>query len=211
MTIRAKALLFDNDGVLVDSHQLVMEAWQTLSAEFELDFEELRTKLVGVRAIETLTRYLTGDALDEALRRIDEIEIETASRTKPINGAIDLLASLPDNVWAVVTSANADLAVARWIGAQIPLPPVVVTAEHVSNGKPHAEPFLLGAQRCGVDPHDCVVFEDSPAGGVSAAAAGAAVVAVGDQAWTVEPFARIKDLSRVTVTKDAEGLLVDFR
>lgn len=211
MTIRAKALLFDNDGVLVDSHQLVMHAWQTLSAEFGLDFEELRTKLVGVRAIETLTQHLKGDALDQALRRIDEIEIETASETKPLNGAIELLASLPDGVWAVVTSANEDLAIARWFGAQIPLPPRIVTAENVTNGKPHAEPFLLGAQRCGVDPRDCVVFEDSPAGGISAVAAGATVVAVGDQAWTVEPAARIKDLSEVAVTTDSEGLLVDFR
>ncbi len=211
MPIHPKAILFDSDGVLVDSHHLVMKAWKQLSVEFELDFEKLQTEVVGVRAVETLTRYLTGDAVNQALARIDEIEIETASQTKPINGAVELLSTLPNTSWAIVTSASRDLGLARWSGANIALPPVIVTADDVTNGKPNPEPFIVGAKKCGVAPQDCVVFEDSPAGAAAATAAGATVVAVGNQEWDIEPFARVNDLSEVTVTTNSEGMTVDFR
>ncbi|MEM9563576.1 MAG: HAD-IA family hydrolase [Actinomycetota bacterium] len=211
--IVADAVLFDNDGVLVDSHAQTELAWRRLAAEFDLDVETLLVELVGVRAADTLGRYLDGDRLTAAVDRLEDLEVELAPLTEAGGGAADLLARLPDDRWTVVTSATRRLAVARWRGAALPLSPTAVSAEDVSRGKPDPEPFLVGAERLGADPSRCVVFEDSPSGGRAALAAGATVVAVGDQPWPIEPAVRIVDLSAVrvvelspvTVAERAEG------
>ena len=114
-------------------------------------------------------------------------------------GAHDLLDALPPDRWTIVTSATRRLGEARWRGAGLTLPRRTVTFDDVQLGKPHPEPFLAGADVLGVPASACVVFEDSPAGGDGATAAGARVVAVGDQAWRVEPVARIADLRSVRV------------
>jgi len=109
-----------------------------------------------------------------------------------------MLAALTNARWAIATSAGRRLAMARWAGAGIEAT-TTVTAEDVENGKPDPDPYLLAAERLGVDPSDCVVFEDSPAGGLSGRAAGAQVVAVGDLEWSFEPTARVPDMSYVNV------------
>ena len=201
MQIEAEAILFDNDGVLVDSHAQVEQAWGQTTAEFGLDIEELLSELVGVRAVDTLSRYLPADKVEAACNRLEDLEVELAPLTKPIIGAVELVNALPDGRWTIATSATRRLAVARWQGAGIPVPAAdrSVSADDVTAGKPNPEPFLEAARRLGADPRRCVVFEDSNSGGLAGAAAGATVVAVGSQPWQVEPTARIPDLSAVTV------------
>ncbi len=197
--IATEAVLFDNDGVLVDSHAETERAWRRLADEFRLDVEPLLVELVGVRAADTLGRHLDGDTLTAAVHRLEDLEVELAPLTRAGRGAAELLRRLPAARWTVVTSASRRLAIARWGGAGLPVSPVAVTAEDVSRGKPDPEPFLVGAARLGVDPSRCVIFEDSPSGGRAAEAAGATVVAVGPQPWTIEPAVRIPDLSAVAV------------
>lgn len=205
-------VLFDSDGVLVDSHRQVEVAWRTLCAEFGVDYATLAGQLVGVPARQTLRRHLGGDALERAVERLEELEVETADPTDPIRGAHELLAALPAERWAIVTSATRRLGEARWRGAGLPVPRRSVTYDDVTHGKPDPEPFLVGAARLGVDPGGCVVFEDSASGADAAAAAGARVVAVGDQPWRVEPVARIADLTAVSVvTSDAAGVTLSIR
>lgn len=200
--LTASAVMFDNDGVLVDSHDEVEQAWRQLADEFQLDFELLRTSFVGRRAPDTLGAYLTGDDLGRAVERLEDLEVQLAVHTRPLAGAIKLVSALAGRRWTVVTSASTRLAAARWNGAGIPAPGRPVSADHVSAGKPDPEPYLVGAQQLDVDPAECIVFEDSPAGGESARRAGAAVVAVGDQTWPFEPAARITDLCQVVVEAD---------
>jgi sugar-phosphatase len=197
MRLRVDAILFDSDGVLVDSHHQVDEAWLQLAAEFGLDIDTLRGELVGARAADTLVRHLPADRLDAAVARLEELEVASAVSTEPVVGAIELLRSLPTGAWTIVTSATRQLGRARWRGAGIPIPDRVVTAELVTAGKPDPEPFLAGAALLGRDPARCLVFEDSRPGGESAAAAGTSVVAVGGQAWKVEPVIRVADLTAV--------------
>ena len=199
MQIPFDAILFDNDGVLVDSHVLVDVAWRQLAEEFALDYGVLEKQLIGVPAADTLGKHLEGEALDRALPRLEDLEVEVAGDTPPMAGAIELTNSLPPTAWAVVTSATRRLAKARWAGAGITPPPSTITADDITNGKPHPEPFLNAARLLGVDPTRCIVFEDSPSGGIAAQSAGATVVAVGDQEWTIEPAARIADLTSASV------------
>lgn len=201
--IEADAILFDNDGVLVDSHAEVDRAWRQLAAEFDLDAETLLPELIGVRAIDTLSRYLPPERLDEATGRLEDLEVELADITRPLAGAVELLDQLSGLRYTIVTSATRRLAEARWNGAGITIPDGPITADDVSKGKPDPEPFLAGARRLGVDPGRCVIFEDSPSGGEAGFAAGATVVAVGSVAWRREPVARVRDLTQVRVRPGA--------
>lgn len=206
----ADGILFDSDGVLVDSHAQVDQAWRTVASRFELDWDRLRGELVGVPARQTLARHLDGNVLDEAVAFLEDLEVETASGTAPIGGAVELTGTLPPGAFAIVTSASRRLGVARWAGAGITAPPTVVTADDVRRGKPDPEPFLTAAMRLGFEPARCVVFEDSDAGGAAARAAGATVVAVGAADWSTAPFVRIPDLGAVTVTGRPGSLALSF-
>lgn len=202
MIIDVDAVLFDNDGVLVDSHEQVVVAWSQLAEEFGLDIELLLVELVGKRAGDTLGRHLPPDEAARAVARLEDLEVQHAAETRPVHGAIELIDSLSGGRWAIVTSASRRLALARWHGAGVTVPSAVVTAEDVSAGKPSPEPFLTGAKALGVAAERCLVFEDSPSGGAAALAAGTAVVAVGCQPWTGEPAARVDDLRSVRADVD---------
>lgn len=208
MRVEADGVLFDNDGVLVDSEAHVDEAWERLAIEFGLDVEELAAERSGVRAIDTLGRYLGGTQLHDAVRRLEDLEVALAAGVRRLPGSRELCESLPSERWTIVTSASRRLAHARWAGAGIRVPESTVTAEDVENGKPDPEPYLTAAARLGVNPNRCVVFEDSPSGGVAAHTAGAAVIAVGAVPWDFEPLARIDNLQAVTATSISGGLLL---
>ena len=210
MKIEAKALLFDNDGVLVDSHLAGSLAWEQLCGEFDLDFGVVSTVFVGCRAEDTLAKFVDPDRLSAAIARLEDLEVERAIDTPLIQGADTFLAQLGECPWAVVTSASRRLAEARWMAAGISAP-ATITADDVTSGKPNPEPFVTAAKNLGVDPADCIVFEDSIAGGIAGTAAGARVIAVGDLAWPDEPLARIQDFTRLTaVTASAEGVAFEI-
>lgn len=208
--ITCDALLFDNDGVLVDSHSQVMQAWAELADEFGIDFDKLRTTLVGARSRDTLSKHLAEETLDRAVERLEVLEVELAAANAPLAGALELTNQLAEGPWAIVTSASRVLAEARWHGASIVKPRHTISADDVSRGKPDPEPFLAGAKALGVDPSRCVVFEDSAPGGEAGRAAGATVIAVGDQPWAFEPEHRVNDLSQVTALRDTDGWLIEI-
>ena len=205
MQFDVEAILFDNDGVLVDSHDLVETAWRLLAEEFDLRIEVLLGELAGVRAADTLGGHLDPERARAAVARLEDIEVDLAAKTPPKAGARELGVRLPRSSWAIVTSASRRLAEARWSGAGLAIPPVTVTADDVEKGKPSPEPFLTAAQLLGVPPGRCVVFEDSASGGMAARSAGAIPIAVGSQVWPFAPAARIHDLTSVTVAVTSTG------
>jgi sugar-phosphatase len=205
MQIDAAAILFDSDGVLVDSHDLVEAAWRRLADEFDLQVDVLLGELAGVRAADTLGRYLDRGQVRAAVGRLEDIEVDLASQTQVKAGAGELTVRLPGTAWAIVTSASRRLAEARWSAAGLTIPAVTVTADDVERGKPDPEPFLSAAHLLGVSPGRCVVFEDSASGGVAAQIAGAIPIAVGRQVWPFAPAARILDLASVTVAIPLAG------
>jgi len=204
----ASGLLFDNDGVLVDSHSASLVAWGLWAKEFAPTSNWNDPTNAGQRAEDLVRRWISSpDLFEQANDRINQLEQDTAHQTVPLPGAGDLLHSIADDVWTVCTSANTNLGRARLQAAGLPVPKHLVTANHVARGKPHPDPYLLGAERLGFDPADCVVFEDAVAGAQAALEAGVGlVVGVSEFALATEADIVVKDLTGITF--DGEVLYI---
>jgi sugar-phosphatase len=167
------------DGTLVDSGAVVERVWGAWALANGLDPVGLMPIAHGRRAIETIRMFGTGSMdPDEEARKLEEAERHDLTGLVPIAGALDLIDLLPPDCWALVTSADAALARSRLGACGLPVPRVFITAESVERGKPDPRCYQLGAQGLGLDPRDCIVFEDADAGLAAGRAAGAQVVAV---------------------------------
>lgn len=173
------AFLFDMDGTIINSIPATERVWTRWALKHGLDVATFLPTMHGVRGIDTITRLgLPGvDPVAEA-KEVEREEMEDVDGVIPIPGAIAFLTSLPAGRWGIVTSAPVALARRRLAAAGIPLPEVIVTADDVTKGKPAPDGYRLGAQRLGVDPADCLVFEDVPAGILAGESAGARVVVI---------------------------------
>ena len=176
---RFSAFLFDMDGTLLNSIIAAERVWTIWAQRHDLDVAAFLPTIHGVRSVDTIRR-LNLPGLDPVLEAegISRAEIEDVEGVVSIEGAARLLASLPAERWAIVTSAPRALAEARLKAASLELPANLITAEDVSQGKPAPDCFLLAAKRLGVDIKDCLVFEDAPAGIAAAEAAGASVMVI---------------------------------
>lgn len=175
--IRCRGVLFDMDGILISSLGSVERSWTKWARLRGLDPASTVRFAHGRRAIETLA-LLRPDLDSEAeLKVIEDLEIGDNEGLTVLPGVLELLSALPDDCWSVVTSATQRLARARLAAGGIPAPERLVTADQVTRGKPHPEPFAAGAALLGVPAEDCVVFEDSSSGAQAGRAAGCTVVA----------------------------------
>ena len=176
-----KGLLFDMDGVLVSSIGSVVRCWRKWCAIYGIAGAETFDVPHGMRAIDII-RSLRPDLDDagalEGLRVIEDLEIVDTEDLKVLPGVRVLLASIPPERWAIVTSATRRLLLGRLEAAGLPLPSRVIAADDVIKGKPDPEPYMRGAELLGYRPIDCVVVEDAPAGAGAGAAAGAPVLGV---------------------------------
>jgi len=170
-TFDCAAILFDLDGVLVDSTGSVTRQWRRWAEEQNLDPDEVVEIAHGVRTIEIVRRLAPHlDAKAETLR-LEKREADDHQGVSVMPGAAELLKAIPPGRWCVVTSGTRYLATARLQLGNLPMPQVLVSADDVSKGKPHPEPYLMGAKLLGVNPTECLVIEDAPAG-IRAAHAG---------------------------------------
>ena len=169
---RCTAVLFDLDGVLVDSTRSVARLWRLWAAETGVDPERILEIAHGRRTIEVVRQLAPAVDAESEVRKIEKREADDTDGVRVMPGAYDLLSTLPDAQWGVVTSGTNYLATSRLRRAGLPIPRVLVSADEVTKGKPHPEPYLKGAQLIGVAPADCLVIEDAPAGVQSAHAAG---------------------------------------
>jgi len=180
-TLTASAVLFDMDGTLIDSTGAVERIWTAFAVRFGLQVPAVLDTIQGVRMIDSIRRWVPeGTDADAVYEEFHEQELGDMAGVSPIPGAVEFMTSLPADRVAVATSASTALALARLAAGGIPQPAVVVTADHVAEGKPDPAPYLAAARLLGVAATDCVVFEDAEAGIVSGLAAGARVVVVGD-------------------------------
>jgi mannitol-1-/sugar-/sorbitol-6-phosphatase len=181
VTPKISALLFDNDGTLVDSHEAVEQSWAQWASEFAPEFR-FTEQWFGNRAEEVVRKVLPPELFEVANERINELEQQSAERTVPLPGTLELIATLSESQWTIVTSANPRLAAARIKAAGLPVPSALVTAADVTRGKPAPDPYLLGAKRLGAPIAECAVFEDAISGVESGFAAGAGlVIGVGER------------------------------
>jgi mannitol-1-/sugar-/sorbitol-6-phosphatase len=175
--IDCAAMLFDLDGVLIDSTPAVARVWRGWAIEHGFDPEEVVRRAHGRPSITTLREYLPNADHQAENREVERREIEDLEGVVPLAGALELLQSLPRERWAIVTSCTRPLAEVRLRAAGLPRPAHFVTSSDVQNGKPAAEPYGKGAEMLGVAPEECIVVEDAPAGIQSGKAAGARVIA----------------------------------
>lgn len=160
----------------MDSTRAVDREWRLWAQRKGLDGDAIMAIAHGVRTVEVIRRVAPHlDAEDEA-RLIEDEEAGDQDGVSVMPGAADLLRSIPLGRWGVVTSGSRPLASARLRFCGLPVPQVLVTSDDVTNGKPHPEPYLKGAARLGVNPADCLVVEDAPAGIQSARTAGMKVI-----------------------------------
>jgi mannitol-1-/sugar-/sorbitol-6-phosphatase len=172
------AVLFDLDGVLVESREATERVWLDWASRNGIDADELRAAMHGVRSVEVIRALRPElDAVAES-EAIERRQAQDVDGLRAIPGAARALGALSEDRVAVVTSATRSLAEARLLAVGIEPPAVMVHAEDVSRGKPDPEGYLSAARRLGVEPSAALGVEDSPPGIEAGRAAGAATVAV---------------------------------
>jgi sugar-phosphatase len=177
-SLLVQGVLFDLDGVLVDSTAGVTRVWRDWGVRQGLDPTETAHAAHGRRAIDTVRLLAPGLDAEAELRDLERREIAESHDVSAFAGAACLLESLPPQRWAIVTSGTRDLATHRLRTAGLPVPQRMITGSDIENGKPHPEPYLRGAALLGLEPAACVALEDAPNGITSALAAGMPVLAV---------------------------------
>ena len=211
--VRCDAILFDLDGVLIDSTPAVARVWTRWATEHGFDPETIVRHAHGRPSIATIEEFLPDADLQAENLKLEQEEMEDLEGVVPLPGAKELLEVLPLERWTIVTSGTRPLAEVRLKAAGLQIPQHIVTADDIVKGKPDPEPYLKGAAALGFAAEDCLVIEDAPAGVRSGKAAGAAVVAV----RTTMPESELRaaggnwivdDCRNVQAALDGRGLLV---
>jgi len=208
-----KAVLFDMDGTLVDSNAVVERAWSRWAARHGIPVQAVLSFSHGRPTIATMECFLPGRDHTAELTEMERYEETRSEGVLPVPGAAQVVHTLQNQPWAIVTSAWRALAEARLEAAGLPLPRVIVPVDEIINGKPHPEGYLRAAERLSVAPEECIVFEDTRRGIEAGLNAGMQVVAL----LTTFPAERlghhplIRDFRDVTIRVDGECLQVELR
>jgi sugar-phosphatase len=207
--------LFDMDGILISSLGSVERSWTKWAQLRGIDPAYACRTTHGCRSIETVAKLRPDLDAEAENRIIEEMEIEDTEGIVLLPGVLKLLAALPADRWTVVTSATERLARVRMAAGGVPVPERLVTANQVSRGKPHPQPFLAGAALLGFAPEQCVVFEDASSGVQAGRAAGCTVVAttfshsiqsLGDADYLIPDLTGVEAIN----LPGGEGLLLQF-
>jgi len=205
------AILFDLDGVLVDSTRQVDREWREWAARKGVDGDAVMAIAHGVRTVEVIRRVAPHLDAEIEAAAIENHEADDQTGVVVMPGALNLVQSIPTGKWGVVTSGSRLLAQNRLRYCGLPVPEVLVTSDDVTHGKPHPEPYLKGAERIGFAPADCLVIEDAPAGIQSARAGGMKVIGLASTYGAqklAQADAVIKALSRIRVSANGTGKLL---
>ena len=178
MKIVCRGVLFDLDGVLVDSTPAVARVWTKWATKHGFVPEEVVRQAHGRPSITTIRELLPHADHDAENREVERGEIEDVEGVIPLPGALELLQAIPQDRWAIATSCSRPLAEVRIRAAGLPFPKHLITSTDVQRGKPDPEPYVKAAKILGLTPADCVVIEDAPAGILAGKAAGARVFAL---------------------------------
>lgn len=177
-SLRCAAVLFDLDGVLVDSATRVESTWRRWAIQHQLDPSEVIDAAHGRRTLETVQIVAPDLVARDEVAALEAAESSTTDGVFEVPGARELLESLPPMAWAIVTSGVRAVATLRIRHTRLPTPPVLVCAEDIALGKPDPEGYLTAAKLLGVPASACVVVEDTPPGLEAARAAGMHSIAI---------------------------------
>ncbi|AGO56194.1 sugar phosphatase [Serratia plymuthica] len=215
--MECKGFLFDLDGTLVDSLPAVERAWINWAKRRGINPQDVLDFIHGKQAITSLRHFMPGEseaAIQQEFLLLEQVEAQDTDGVTALPGAAALLARLNalDIPWAIVTSGSIPVATARRNAGGLPQPEVFITAEQVKHGKPQPDAYLLGAERLGLAPQDCVVVEDAAAGILSGLAAGCQVIAVNapaDAPKLDQVDLLLSSLEQIAVRKTERGAAID--
>jgi sugar-phosphatase len=212
--ITCAAILFDLDGVLVDSHAVVERTWLRWMARHQLNVPGLVARAHGRRAIETVRDVAPDLDAEAEAAWLTATELADTQGLVALPGAIDAVAALPDDRRAIVTSGGQDLARLRLRETGVPVPRILVSADDVKEGKPSPEGYRTAARMLGLPADACVVFEDSPAGIAAGHAAGATVIALAttfSQSRLTQAHHVVANLAELAVTSFGGSVTITRR
>jgi mannitol-1-/sugar-/sorbitol-6-phosphatase len=210
-TFSCSAILFDLDGVLVDSTRAVDREWREWAARKGVDGDAIMAIAHGVRTIEVIRRVAPQLDAEAEAAAIENHEAHDQRGVTVMPGAVDLVNAIPVGRWGVVTSGSRLLAQNRLRYCGLPVPQVLVTSDDVTNGKPNPEPYVKGAELLGFHPAECLVIEDAPAGIQAARAAGMKIIGLAST-YAAEKLsaadAVVRAFSSIQVSSNGSGTLV---
>ena len=179
--LRVDAMIFDMDGVVIDSGDIYAKHWRAWGAghgfDYDRDIAHVHPGRPPAETIRVIAPYLDAEA--ESVAFNDALEMDDGEDAiAAMSGAAALLGSLPPDRWTIATSAFRGVAVEWLRHCGLPVPPALVTVDDIENGKPAPDPYLRAAELLGFDAARCLVVEDAPAGVQAAKAAGATVLSL---------------------------------
>jgi sugar-phosphatase len=205
MKVQCRGVLFDLDGVLVDSTPAVARVWTKWAVKHGFVPDKVVSRAHGRPSITTIRELLPHADHGAENREVERGEIEDTEGVIPLPGALELLRTLPQDRWAIATSCTRRLAEVRIRAAGLPFPQHLITSTDVERGKPDPEPYIKAAKILGLKPADCVVIEDAPAGIRAGKAAGARVLAL----RTTAPDPELTQSGADWIVNDLASLTVD--
>lgn len=178
MPFTCHAIIFDLDGVLVDSEAAIEERWRQWAEYRDVPFEEVEAVYHGRPMFEVIREVAPHLDVDAEVEKMSDVMAAAPEKLRAFDGAKALLERLPEEQWTIATSGRYRTATNRLSHVGLPIPESMITANDVEHGKPHPESYLQAAERLSIDPEHCVVFEDAPAGVEAGNRAGARVIGV---------------------------------
>ena len=213
-SFRCKAILFDLDGVLVDSTECVERTWRGWATRHSLDPDTVISLAHGRPTRETVRLVAPELGVEAEAALLEAGEAMASEGIYKIPGAREILESLPKGSWAVVTSGTRAIAEFRLKLTGLPIPPVLICADEIERGKPDPQGYLTAAARLHRSADECVVIEDAPLGIAAARAARMRVIAIAatyarDRLASAD--AVVETLADLTIRSDAHGVQIDIR
>lgn len=214
--IKCSGVLFDMDGVLVDSTPAVARVWTQWAHAHGFVPEEVVHQAHGRPSLATIRELLPNGDHEAEEREVERMEIEDIADVIALPGAAELVRAIPAQRWAVVTSATRALAEVRLRAAGLGVPRNLVTASDLQRGKPYPDPYLKGAEILGIAAAQCVVAEDAASGVRSGKAAGARVLGLRTTSSEEELVAAgadwlAEDLASLSFESETSDGLLTFR
>jgi len=215
--LRVDAVIFDMDGVVIDSGDVYAKHWRSWGQQHGIDFDtqiaQVHPGRPPVDTVRVVAPHLDATAESRAFN--DALEADDGDDSiSAMPGAVALLTSLPDGRWTIATSAFRDIAKVWLRHVGLPVPAALVTVDDVEHGKPSPDPYLRAAELLGVDPARCLVVEDAPAGVQAAKAAGATVLALRtthDHSDLETADFHTSGLHSISATVDSDDIVVSWR
>jgi mannitol-1-/sugar-/sorbitol-6-phosphatase len=211
-SLKSRAILFDMDGTLVDSTACVEAIWSRWAKSHGMELSPILAASHGRRNLDTLRELVPHLDIEQEAAQLDLEELESKDGIQAVKGAAALLGTLPENSWAVVTSASRALATLRLHCAGLPVPKILVCGDEVREGKPSPAGYLMAATLIGVSPEHCLVIEDTPAGILAGRSAGMQVLGLTTTypAGTLLAAPCLCDFSQMRIVLTSDGLLVSY-